>query len=98
MTMMSKRKAYEEKLAAQLGELNAQVALFKAKADKATAGAKIEYYEITEALQRKHDKASTKLQELKASSDEAWEELKAGAEKSWTDVKTAFHSAASKFK
>ena len=96
--MMGKRKAYEEKLAAQLEEWNAQLALFKAKADKATAEAKIEYYEITEALQHKHDEARTKLQELKAAGDEAWEDLKAGAENAWIEVKTAFHSAASKFK
>lgn len=96
--MKDKRNAYEEKLAAQLEEWNAQVALFKAKADKATAAAKIEYCEITEALQRKHDEARTKLQELKAASDDAWEDLKSGAEHAWTDVKTAFHSAAAKFK
>lgn len=96
--MMDKRKAYEEKLAAQLEEWNAMVALLKAKADKATATAKIEYFEITEALQRKHDEAKTKLQELRAASDDVWEELKTGAEKAWDDVQTAFHNAASKFK
>ncbi|HUU27659.1 MAG TPA: coiled coil domain-containing protein [archaeon] len=96
--MIDKRKAYEEKLAAQLEEWDAQLALFKAKADKAKAEAKIEYYEITEALQLKHDKARTKLQELKAAGDEAWEDLKAGAENAWIEVKTAFQRAASKFK
>jgi predicted ATP-binding protein involved in virulence len=96
--MMDKRKAYEEKLAAQLEEWNAQVALFQAKADKATAEAKIEYYKITEALQRKQDEARTKLQELKDAGDDAWEDLKAGGEKAWAEIKTAFHAAASKFK
>lgn len=96
--MKGKREAHEEKLAAQLEEWNAQVALLKAKADKATAQAKIEYYETIEALQHKHDEARTKLQELKAASDEAWEDLKTGAEKAWTEVRTAFHGAASKFK
>lgn len=96
--MTDKRKAYEEKLAAQLEEWNAQVALFKAKADKATAEAKIEYYKTIDALQRKEEEARTKLQGLKAAGDEAWEDLKAGAENAWTEIKTAFHSAASKFK
>ena len=95
---MDKRKAYEEKLAAQLDELDAQLALFKAKADKAKAEAKIEYCEITEALQHKHDEARAKMRELKAASAEAWEDLKAGAEKAGKEVKAAFHSAASKFK
>jgi len=96
--MKDKRKAYEEKLDAQLEEWNAQTALFKARADKAKAEAKIEYYKTIEALQHKQDEARTKLRELKTAGDEAWEDLKTGAEKAWDEVKTAFSSAASKFK
>lgn len=95
---MDKRKAYEEKLDAQLEEWNAQIALLKARADKARAEAKIEYYKTIEALQGKQDEAVTKLQELKTAGDEAWEDLVTGAEKAWDEVKAAFHSAASKFK
>ncbi len=95
---MEKRKAYEEKLDAQLKEWSAQIALFKARADKAKAEVKIEYYKTIEALQHKQDEAMTKLHELKTSGDEAWEDLKTGAEKAWAEVKAAFHSAASKFK
>ncbi len=95
--MKNKRKAYEEKLSAQLEELwNTQLALYKAHADKVRAEAKIEYHEMTEALQRKHDEARAKLQELKAASDEAWEDLKRGAENAWTEVKAALHDAAFK--
>jgi len=96
--MSDKRKAYEEKLDAQLEEWNAQIALFKARAEKAKAEAKIEYYKTIEALQRKQDGVRAKLHDLKTSSDEAWEDIKTGAEKAWDEVKTAFHSAASKFK
>jgi hypothetical protein len=96
--MKDKRKAYEEKLDAQLEEWNAQIALLKARADKAKAKAKVEYHETIEALQHRQDEARTKLHELKTSSDEAWEDLKTGAEKVWDEVKAAFHSAASKFK
>ena len=96
--MNDKRKAYEEKLDAQLEEWNAQIALLKARADKARAGAKVEYYKTIEALQRRQDEARTKLNELKTAGDEAWEDLKTGAEKAWAEVKTAFHEAASKFK
>ena len=95
---MEKRKAYEEKLAAQLEEWNAQIALFKAKGDKAVAETKIEYYEITKDLQRKHDEARTKLQELMAASEDGWEEIKTGAENAWIEVKNAFHAAAAKFR
>jgi len=96
--MKDKRKAYEEKLDAQLEEWKAQIALFKAKADKAKAEAKIEHLKTIEALQHKQDEAKTKLHALKTAGDEAWEDLKTGAEKAWAEVSTAFHSAASKFK
>ena len=96
--MKDKRKAYEEKLDAQLEEWNAQIALLKARADKARAEAKVEYNKTIEALQRRQDEARAKLHELKTAGDEAWEDLKTGAEKAWAEVKTAFHDAASKFK
>ena len=95
---MDKRKAYQEKLDAQLAEWNAQLSLFRAKAEKAGAEMKIEYYKIIESLQRRQDGAGTKLQELKAAGDEAWEDVKSGVEKAWAEIKTAFDSAASKFK
>ena len=96
--MTDKRKAYEEKYDAQLKEWSAEIALLKAKADKAKAEAKIEYYKTIEILQAKQDAAGTKLQELRTAGDDAWEDLKAGAENVWTEVKTAFQSATSRFK
>jgi len=96
--MKDKRKAYEEKVDAQLEEWSAQIALLKARADKARAEAKIEYYKTIEALQHRQDEARTKLDELKTAGDEAWEDLRTGAEKAWTEVKAAFHDAVSKFK
>ena len=95
---MDKRKAYEEKFEAQLKEWSAEIALLKAKADKATAEAKIEYYKVIEAFQRKQETAMMKLQELRGAGDDGWEDLKIGAEKAWAEVKTAFQSAASRFK
>jgi len=96
--MKDKRKAYEEKLDAQLEEWNAQIALLKSRAAKGKAEVKIEYIKTIESLQRKRDEASVKLDELKSAGDEAWEDLKTGAEKAWAEVKTAFHDAISKFK
>lgn len=96
--MNDKRKAYEEKLDAQLKEWSAQIALLKAKADNAKADAKIEYYKTVDALQHKQKEAKAKLQELKTVGDEAWEDLKVGAEKAWAEVKTAFHDATARFK
>jgi multidrug resistance efflux pump len=75
-----------------------QIALLKARADKAKADAKLEYYKTIDTLQHKQNEAGTKLHELKNAGDDAWEELKTGAEKAWDEVKAAFHSAGSKFK
>jgi len=96
--MNEKRKAYEEKIDAQLEEWSAQISLLKDRADKPKAEETIEYHKTIESLQQKKDGARDKLDELKTAGDEAWEDLKTGAEKAWDDVKTAFHSAASKFK
>ncbi len=93
-----KRKAYQEKLDAQLKEWNAQISLLKAKADKARAEAKSEYYKIIDSLEKKVNEARPKLQELMTSGDEAWDDLKSSAEKAWAEVKTAIDAAASKFK
>jgi hypothetical protein len=67
--MGDKRKAYQEKLDAQLEEWNAQIALLKVRADKAKA--KIKNYKTIEALQHREDEAGTKLHELKTAGDEA---------------------------
>ena len=96
--MKNKRKAYEEKLDAQLDEWSAQINVLKARADKAKAEVKIEYYKTIEVLERKQKDAKAKLQELKTAGDEAWEDLKTGAEKAWDEVKTAYREASAKFK
>jgi predicted ATP-binding protein involved in virulence len=96
--MSDKRKAFEEKLDAQLKEWNAQIALLKAKADTAKTEAKVEYYATIEALQHKRDTAKAKFQELKAANAGAWEDLKTGAERARDEVKAAFHEAVSRFK
>lgn len=94
---MDERKTYEEKLNAQLKEWSAEIALLNAKADKATAETKIEYYKMITIVERKQETAAMKFQELRAAGDDGWEDLKAGAEKAWAAVKTALQSAASKF-
>jgi hypothetical protein len=70
LVMKDNRKAYEDKLDAQLEEWSAQVALLKARADKAKADAKVEYYKTIDTLQHKHVEAGTKLHELKNAGEE----------------------------
>jgi predicted ATP-binding protein involved in virulence len=96
--MNNKRKAYEKKVDDQLDKWNVQIGLLKAKADKAEAQVKIDYYNTIEALQHKRDEGRTKLHELKVSGDDAWGDLKEGAEKVWSEIKMAFKKAESNFK
>jgi multidrug resistance efflux pump len=96
--MDNRRKVYEEKIDAQIKEWNAQIDLLKAKADKAKAEAKIDFYKTIDALQQKQEEAKAKLKELKTAGDEAWEDVKKGAEKAWADIRTAYKDATSRFK
>ena len=93
---MDKRNAYEEKLAAQLDEWSAQLALLKARAARAGAEVGVDYCKVTDGLQSRYQEAGLKLQELIAASDEKWAEMKTATETAWTEVKAAFHGAASK--
>ena len=96
--MTDKRKAFEEKFDAQLKEWSAEIALLKAKADKAKAEMKIEYYKTLKTLQGKQVVARAKLKELRSAGDDAWEDVKAGAENVWTEIKALIQNAASRFK
>jgi hypothetical protein len=96
--MDNRRKVYEEKIDAQIKEWNAQIDLLKAKADKAKAEAKIDFYKTIDALQQKQEEAKAKLKELKTAGDEAWEDVKKGAEKAWADIRKAYKDATSRFK
>lgn len=96
--MTNKRKAYEEKLDAQVKEWSAEIALLKAKAENAQADVKVECVTKIDALQQKSDIAKAKLHELKGAGDETWEDLKTGVQKAWKEVNNAFHDIAAKFK
>lgn len=81
--MTNKRLTYEDQMDARLKEWSAEIALLKAKADKAEAEAKIEYEKTIAILVAKHDSAKIKMLEIRASSEDAWESLKVSAEKIW---------------
>jgi len=95
---MGMKESYQEKLQAELDEWSADIDKLKAKADKAEANVKLEYYEQVEALRVKQEAAKDKLAVLKAASDDAWEDLKAGTESAWLALGDAIRKAASRFK
>ena len=95
---MNMKTSYQQKLQAQLDEWSAEIDILKARADKADADVKLEYYEQIERLREKQNTAKDKLTELIAASDDAWEDLKAGAESAWLTLGDAVSNATSRFK
>ncbi len=92
------RKAFIDKVAAQLKQWDAEIAKLEARAQKAGADAEANYSKQIENLRSKKQAAQDNMEQVKQASDEAWHELRSGAEKAFDDVKTAFQSALSKFK
>ena len=94
---MSRKDAYEKKLEAQLKEWKTDIDKMKAKADKADAEAKLEYYKQIEDLRTQQEAAQKKLTELKAAGESAWEDLKSGIDLAWTSLGESIKSARSRF-
>jgi hypothetical protein len=86
---MSLNNAYHDKMEAQLKEISAKIDVYKAKAAKISADAKIEIEKEIARLRPMQESARAKLAELKASGSEKWDELKVGIDKAWTDLTTA---------
>ncbi|ALA60284.1 hypothetical protein [Nitrospira moscoviensis] len=95
---MGLKEAYQDKLEAQLKEWTATLDQVKAKADAAEASARIEYYKQIDGARAQIAAAQAKLNELKASTEDAWASLKGGVEETWANLKTAVDGAVSKFK
>jgi hypothetical protein len=95
---MTLKEAYEKKMQARLDEWDAEIDLLKAKADKAKADARVEYYKQIEELKIKKQAAGVKLAELRKAGDGAWEDLKTGLESAWNSLGKAVKAAASRFK
>ncbi|MDP3068712.1 MAG: hypothetical protein Q8N18_00405 [Opitutaceae bacterium] len=94
---MSMRDAYRLKFEAQLDELNARLALARAKAKQLAADGKISAYEELADTERKIDAMKTKLKGLGSAGEGAWADLKGGVETAWTDLNQAAKRAFDRF-
>lgn len=95
---MGLKEEYKKKLQAQLDEMKQEIDKLQAKADKAEADIKIQYYNAINEIKKKQVIAEKKLQELSQAKEGAWEELKVGVEKSWKNLSDAVKSAVERFK
>jgi uncharacterized coiled-coil DUF342 family protein len=95
---MNIKESYRQKLQAQLDEWGAEIDKLKARADRADADIKLEYYEQIDDLRVKQQAVTDRLAELKSASDDAWEDLKAGVESARFTLGEAVERAAARFK
>ena len=94
---MSLRDAYRQKIEAQIEELNARLALARAKAKKLDAECKIAASAELANAEKKLAVVKEKLCVLGNASEGAWSEMKGGVEKAWVDLSDATKHAFDKF-
>ena len=95
---MASRQAYVQKLNAQLKEWDAKLDQLSAKAQKATADARINYENELEGLKARRGVAQKKLEELGQRGENAWEDMKDGIERVWDEMGKAVEKVAARFK
>lgn len=93
-----KKKAYQEKIEAQLKEWSAKIDELKTKAGKSRAELRMKYEKQIEDLRTKQRVLRKKFREFKESGEETWEGLKTGMEKSLGELKDSFDRTISRFK
>lgn len=92
------KRAFQEKLEAQLREWDERLDDLQAKAQALKATARKESAKQIKALGEMRALAATRLQELRRHSEDAWEDMKEGIEKSWKEMRDAIEQAAKRFK
>jgi len=95
---LENKRAYQEKIEAQLKEWGVRIDVLKAKAERSKAEVKTAYLKQIEELKRKQQTIKQKLREFQGSGDEAWEDFKGGVEDAVKDLKRALQRATSRFK
>jgi hypothetical protein len=95
---MAAKEAYQRMLEAQLSEWDAKLAQLRARAEMASADARISYDNDLESPKRKQAAARNTLQELGKRSENAWEDMKDGLENSWSEMSKAMEHVAARFK
>ena len=94
---MKTKEEYIERLSAELKQWSAQIDELTAKAENAAADVKLNCQADIDALRVKQRSAAEKIQELEASSGDAWESVKETAEHVWRDLREGMASVMSKF-
>ncbi len=95
---MSTKKAYQQKIEAEVELAQAKLAELRAEVKSASADARIKYENCAKELELKIDATQAKLQELSKANEDAWEHLKGNAEITWNTLSSAVQDTATKLK
>lgn len=95
---MERKDAYVEKFEAQLAEWKADIDKLRAKADHASADAKLDLMEQIDRLRTKRDEARDRLDEIRKAGEDSWRDLRDRSEKAWGDLSAGLKDALNRFK
>jgi len=83
---MESKEVYKAKIENQLAKWKNTIDGLKIKLDQAEVDAKAKFHEQLEGLHNKRARAEKLLEELSATSYEAWEQVKTSVDQGWTDL------------
>lgn len=95
---ISAKQLFQNKLEAQLQELDGMLEHLKLQASLGKAELRSEMEKQLDALMQKRNTAQAKLQELSRRSEHAWEDLKSGTEKAWDEMRKTLDQVAKRFR
>ncbi len=95
---MNTKKAYQEKLEAEVDLALASLAKLKARARISTADAHIKYSKQIDTLEQEVAAIRVKVKEMDAAGEDSWEQLKFGLERGWGALSTAVQDVVAKYK
>lgn len=95
---MDRKDAYVEKFEAQLAEWKADIDKLRARADSASADAKLDLLEQIDRLRSKRDEARDRLDEIRKAGEDSWKDLRDRSEKAWGDLSTGIREALNRFR
>jgi chromosome segregation ATPase len=94
---MTDKKAYADKLSAEIEKWDSEIGVMRAKAKSASADARIEYDRQINDLEKRRDELDAKLDELRNSSGNAWDDIKDGVDRAWKNMSSAVQNATDRF-
>lgn len=97
-TATNNRSVAQQKLSAELSELDSKMAQLKVQAQRAGDKAKAEWEAQRPQLEAQRDAAARKLDELRRSSKEAWDQTREKTEAAFSELENGFKEAWNKLK